>query len=701
MAIGIDLGTTNSVMCKKNMNVKEIFNKESEPITRSAVGYYKGQIIVGSPAIDRMVQDPENTIISIKRLMGRAYSDPDVQRAKERYHFEIRSPTGGSDDDLRVVLGGKEYSPVEISAMILKKLKEDAEEYLKDKVEYATITVPAYFSDKQREATRLAGQKAGLKVQKIIDEPSAAAIAFSVDHVGKDDTKTIIVYDFGGGTFDVCVMTIAGGVCAQLCKEGNMWLGGDDFDHKIMDYVVDNVKKEYGGIDASKNLRFMMELKVKAEKAKIALTSMRKTDIIVPGLLKDPDENLIDVEVELSIEQFERMIGKEVKDSIEIVKKAMKNAKITSEQVDHVLLVGGSSTIPMVQRALKDTFGEEKILKNIDPMKCVAYGAAIMANKFGENIECPECETINESTAEKCIKCGKELEKNDILFDITGQHYGIQTLGDKFEVIIPKGTPYPTEKHLYKPFKTPSSNLRKIKVPIYAGMDVKASKNEKQLTVWLALPKNTPEDTLLDVGFKIDDNGIISLIKLKLRLRDGSGTDKEVIVDSISNPDESFRDYIDLLKSYDNKKEKTKAEELLKSAGFEKCFMKSYTNNTRNNLTNLSYIVQKVNNIQEVIFPKGSHFPSSLPKLIIFNVYAEKTITFPVYACSNEKENRLLRVFNVNIHLPEHSISNKEIEVFFNLDENGHISSNIIAKFKDSSDVLKVTLYLIKNKIET
>ena len=220
-AIGIDLGTTNSVAAIRKGDTKIIQNRESEDSTKSCVSFYKGrkgdsQILIGTPALDKMLSIPKDTIISIKRLIGRGYSDKEIQRVKENFIYEIVTPSDGTDDDLRVVMGGKQYSPVQVSSLILKKIKEDSEERLKDKVEEAVITVPAYFTDKQRDATREAGWLAGLKVQKILPEPTAAAIAYGVDNISENEAKTILVYDLGGGTFDVSILSIAGGIFAEL-----------------------------------------------------------------------------------------------------------------------------------------------------------------------------------------------------------------------------------------------------------------------------------------------------------------------------------------------------------------------------------------------------------------------------------------------------------------------------------------------------
>ncbi len=523
--IGIDLGTTNSVMSTEMGKGQQrvLQNKENEDLTRSVVGSYKGQIIVGSPAIDRMVSVPKDTIVSVKRLMGRAYSDSDVQKVKKNYQYEIVPPSDGTEEDVRVVLGNRQYSPIQISSLIIKKLKEDAERRLNDKVESAVITVPAYFTEKQRDATRKAGLMAGLKVQRILDEPTAAALAFGIDNVKADEAKTILVYDLGGGTFDVSLLTIAGGAFAQLAIEGDMWLGGDDFDHKIMDYVLEHIKKEYD-LDAHDNPRFMMELKKKAEQAKKNMSSMDNTDVTVMGLLQDEEGNLIDVEVELTREQFERMIEQNVKRSVELAEKAIQNANITNEQIDNVLLVGGSSTIPMVRRVLADKFGEKKILMNIYPMKCVSHGAGILASILGPKVECPKCKNINDKEAEVCAICGEPLR---LLWNVTAHYYGIQTAGDKFVSIIEKSSPYPTPEPFLKSFYTSEAYMRRVKVPVYASPEDSGNGCELQGTVWLELPENVPQNTPVDVAIALDADMVLDV---RVRLKDGSGREVTVFL---------------------------------------------------------------------------------------------------------------------------------------------------------------------------
>jgi molecular chaperone DnaK (HSP70) len=497
---------------------------------------YKNQLRVGILALDVMHLAPHDTITSVKRLMGRAFKDEQVQKVRQRCQYEVAEPADGTDEDIRVVMSGKPYSPVEISAEVLKKIKKDAESRLNDTVEYAVITVPAYFNEKQREATRRAAQLAGLKVQRILAEPTAAAIAFGVENMGQDDAKTILVYDFGGGTFDVSVLTIVGGVFAELDIEGDMWLGGNDFDQLIMDRVVDHVKAMYD-VDPRKDPRFMAMLMKAAEKAKKNLSDMIRTDIRVEGVLKDEEGNLIDIEMELSRAEFEGMIKGRVEDSLKLVNKAIRNAGelMTAEQIDHVILVGGSSCIPLVRDSLKKVFGKDasgrdKVLANVDPMRCVAYGAALLSARILGQVECPRGH-VNPDTAKVCQveQCRMPIVPPIEWGPTTPIPYGIQVEGDRFEIVIPKGTPCPTPEPVTETFRTPSPNMRRLRVPVYAGFDSVASKNELQATVWLELPDKVPVDTQLEVAFSMDGDGILASVRVALL--DGSGTQVETFLD--------------------------------------------------------------------------------------------------------------------------------------------------------------------------
>ncbi|MGB8258910.1 MAG: Hsp70 family protein [Terracidiphilus sp.] len=589
--IGIDLGTTNSVAAVRMATAQVLQNRESQDLTRSVVGEYKGQIRVGQLALDQQLLAPKDTIESIKRLMGRGFRDENVQRVKSRAAYAIVEPTDGTDDDVRVLMGGKPFSPIQISSMILKKVKEDAEMRLNDTVEYAVITVPAYFTDKQKDATRKAGQLAGLKVQKVLDEPTAAALAFGVDNVGPDDSKTILVYDLGGGTFDVSVMTIVSGAFVQLNIEGDMWLGGDDFDRKLMDHVLRHVKMVYG-IDGATDPKFMVELKKKAEQAKKALSSMTRTDITIPGMLKSDAGDLIDVELEISRSEFEALISSDVARSMEIVHKAIRNAgeAMTPEQIDHVLLVGGSSYIPLVQSSLAAIFGRQKLMMNVDPMKCVAYGAAILSAKWAEKVECPNGHpNPGKNIVCESAGCGLPLASSDGIIvapGVTPMHYGIRTRAktvrcprghensgqnrkcqvegcseaitgadDCFEVIIPKGSSYPTPDPVPQRFTTPAPNLKRLRVPIYAGLDPVASKNELQATIWLELPQGVREATPVEVAFSLDDDGILK--KVQVKLLDGSGTQIETYLDRGSELRSRIEQRLDQLK---RKKDESREE---------------------------------------------------------------------------------------------------------------------------------------------
>jgi molecular chaperone DnaK len=539
--VGIDLGTTNSVIAIVDAGgVKILENRENERLTPSVVSFHKGEFVVGSPALRVYLLEPRNTIISIKRLMGRAISDPEVQRVKSKYLYEIVEPSDGTKDSVRVKIGGREYSPVDISAMILTKLKKDAEYILGEKITHAVITVPAYFSDKQRQATREAGLKAGLTVMKILDEPTAAAIAYGVQ--SKDnEAKYILVYDLGGGTFDVSILVMSAGAFSVLNLEGDMWLGGDDFDQVIVDYVVRKVKREYN-VDPLENHRFMATLKMEARKAKETLSSRRIADIIIPGSLQDNSGNIIDIEIEITREWFEENIKSLVERTIFITKKALENAALSPNDIDYVLMVGSATRIPKVQEAVEQFFGAEKVLRKIHPKECVAIGAAIAAVLF-KAINCPKCGHDNDFEAKKCGKCGallvvdkkicpscgseniKDVDRcevcgrtffvaESIIGGIAPFHYGIQTEGDKFNIFIRKGAQYPTpeEEQIVQIFCTRYPNQRIIALPIYGGENLDyASKNTKQGEAFAILPPNYPEGTPIHVKLWLNRHGHFEL----------------------------------------------------------------------------------------------------------------------------------------------------------------------------------------------
>lgn len=609
--IGIDLGTTNSVVAHEDhAGVDVVQNRANERSTRSVVGLYArgGEILVGTIAMDNAPRNPENTIVSIKRLMGRFYEDPNVRDIQQRYKYRIVKPDDG--DDVRVMLGDQMLTPTEVSATILRKLKEDAEARLGDEVTHAVITVPAYFSINQRLATRMAGELAGLRVKTIIDEPSAAAMAFGVD-LKPGAMKNVLVFDLGGGTFDISILFISGEMFNQLAIEGDLWLGGDDFDHAIMDYVLKEIQKEYK-TDPSNDKKFMLLLKREAEKAKIRLSEMLSTALVLDSAVSLPNGARGDVDVELSRRQFEDLpitsgtitfggvepaelrvwceqlkingtytdhslefgpdtVRNRIKKALLLTRKAMQEARVAKEQLDHVLLVGGSTTIPLVQQMLEEEFGPEKIMRNIDPMACVAFGAGIAAaripgiicqnvagkdtngkeliclesntpeatacHKCGAQLvaqkTCPQCSYANTLDAQRCMNpagCSHLFKRMDP-GNVTAKPTGILAAGDLYEVIVPKSTPYPMPEPVVQMFRTAEGSQKAVRVPIYHA-EV-SEFNPKDVTHWLGAADINLEGahllagTRVDVSIGIDRDGCMDVEAI---IQDGSGRRQRVFI---------------------------------------------------------------------------------------------------------------------------------------------------------------------------
>lgn len=351
-AIGIDLGTSNSVIAFKDTAVKIIRNKENEELTRSCIGLNNGETLVGQKAYMIIKRDPINTILSVKRLMGGAYNDKMVKEMIESpyYKYGITSLKGGTDDAVAIILGGKQYTPEQLSAEILKKLKTDAEEKFGDEVTHAVITVPAYFTEKQKNATRIAAQLAGLKVQKLLAEPTAAAIAYGVDNIKAGDAKTVLIYDFGGGTFDLSILNIVDGQYMEAGTGGDRWLGGDDIDRKLQSLVYEKVTKKYdinnietlvSKLPDKKRYLFEGEMRLQTESAKIQLSSATTADIYIDNILEDENEEIIDVEVTITRVEFENLVRPFVERSIELIESLLKEVGYDILMVDNILLVGG------------------------------------------------------------------------------------------------------------------------------------------------------------------------------------------------------------------------------------------------------------------------------------------------------------------------------------------------------------------------
>jgi molecular chaperone DnaK len=533
-AIGIDLGTTNSAAGLKTLDTEIISNAEGDPLTPSVVGYQKrkgllrsSRFIVGRAALDWMPQDPENTILSIKRLMGRNFADEEAQRllSEHRYAYTVKAFSAGSEHSVAVVLDEKEYTPEQISAKILEKIRNDVEKRLGEPVEYAVVTVPAYFNDKQKHATRMAAALAGLKVQRLLPEPTAAAISFGVDTLAEDEAKTILVFDLGGGTFDLSVLTIANGQIIEQGKGGDMWMGGDDIDALISRYVyrqteadneVDNLLDLVMRLPSADRNRFMSDLKSKVEAAKIRLSTSDRAFIEILGLLRDEDGDILDVEVELTRARFEELLLPFVDRCIGLTRQVIEGIDFDLQLIDQVVMVGGSSSIPLVVRRMKELFGDDRVLVHERPMLAIAEGAAILAHRLADAYECPSCGREVSQTDDTCPACRFDLLENiaktgvvDIVHT-TAHDYFLELEDGSGHLLASKNTPLPLKTE--GTFKLMHPEQRLAHFRFYNTVnDIKESIGD----LWLAfdLPENGPgkeaSEVLLD--FEIDDDNIISV----------------------------------------------------------------------------------------------------------------------------------------------------------------------------------------------
>jgi len=547
--IGIDLGTTNSAGAYYDGSQARILSPGASGLVPSVVFFQKptqktggkGEILVGNAALDLVYTDPENAIFSIKRLMGRHFDDEKVEEIKSKVNYTIVRASENEDPGVRILLGEKEHGPVEISTMILKKVKEDAEKALGEKVTHAVITVPAYFNEAQRSATRKAGEQAGLIIRRVIDEPSAAAIAYGVT-VSKGERKKLLVFDLGGGTFDVSiiltVMDTTGKNHFEVAKYlGNNWLGGDDFDREIVKEIVASIKNEYD-FDPSDDKKFQLHVKALAEKSKITLSDAEGADIVIPYVGKAPDGSVIDVRDRLTRERFEELIQPYVDQCMNLTERALKEAGFEADQIDTVLMVGGSTLVPLVYDTVCDYFGPEKVKRQLNPFHSVALGAGILAATL-KGIQCPneECRHVNDESEEECKKCSRPLATAASVGDIsvsdrTSMAFGINAVNDnqpdRFEEIIPSGTLYPMNKPMTRTFVMSADNF--IRVPAYEGVEKVVSKNDYLGVIELEdndfrmAGENAPAGTEVEVSMNYNRN---REIHLKIRVK-GTSISKEM-----------------------------------------------------------------------------------------------------------------------------------------------------------------------------
>lgn len=522
-AIGIDLGTTNSVVAFKDTSVRTITTgPDNEELCRSCVAIDRksGEFVVGNSPYRSWKKYAPNIVISVKRLMGASISDDQVQmmkRQKSLYPYGIEKLSGGTEESVAVVLNGKQYTPEQISAEILRQLKEDASVKLGE-ITHAVITVPAYFTEKQKKATRKAAELAGLKVQHLLPEPTAAAISYGVDKMEKGEEKIFLVYDFGGGTFDLSILVASDGNFIEAASGGDRWLGGDDIDKVLMNYVFDvtnnendvNVQSLIDSLDERKKFSFQGELKKQIESAKKQLSNSKAASIEIFGELETEDGDMIDIDVSITRDKFESLIRPIIAKTIDIIDQMLDKHGYPIETIDNILLVGGSSCIPLVRKMLSDKYGEEKVLSSEKPMLAIAEGAAILAHTLSDEYECPECGELVSKGSLVCPKCGAKFSDSEppIILTTTAKHNYYIQLETGRQKIIEAGEIISDGFSVNKTFRTVTDNQKIVELVLLN--DIEDGAYEKIASGFFTISENLPIDSKLNFTFTLSESEVLS-----------------------------------------------------------------------------------------------------------------------------------------------------------------------------------------------